>query len=147
MAGTTNASEAEETRAIFEDIVVGIELDIEITQRDLDRYRSRRFREWLLYTELHSQGADLPPWRSETGEMRTDLGPSQEEALFHELQRRGAFLVLPIEVGPLMTVREIWYWLRVNGYAWHPLHVGNGTDDCGWTRSEEVYAAGDDVVD
>ena len=142
VAPTTTASEeADETRAIFQHFVTAIELEIDITQRELNRHRSRRFREWLLYAELHSQGADLPPWRSETGEMRTELGPYQEEALFRELRRRGAFLVLPFEVDPLMTVREIWESLRNSGYSWHPVHVGDGSDDCGWTQSEEVYSA------
>ena len=137
---TTSASEAEETRAIFENIVTAIELDIEITERGLTMRRSRSFREWLLYTELRSQGANLPPLPSDAGEIRTELGPSHEDALFRELQRRGAFLVLPIEVGPLVTVRAIWDWLRDNGYSWHPRHVANATDNCGWIRSQEVYS-------
>ena len=147
VAPTTNASEADETRAIFDHVVMAIELEIEITERDLNRHRSRRFREWLLYAELHSQGADLPPWRSETGEMRTNLGPYQEEALFQELLRMEAFLMLPFEVDPLMTVREIWECLRDSGYSWHPEHVDDGTDECGWTQSEEMlFSVGDFVI-
>ena len=131
--GATNASDEESTRAIWENIITAIELDIELTQMGITR-QSLRFREWLLYAELHNQGANLPPYRSDTGYSVAQLSPSQEEALFQELQRQGAFIMLPMEVGPLVTVREIWDYLRANGYSWDPQRVYDSRDNCGWSR-------------
>ena len=134
--GATSSPEAEETSAIWENLVTAIELDIELTEMWPMMYSSRRFRECLLYAELHSQGADLPPWEAESdaGVYSLRLNAAQEEALFQELQRRGAFLVLPIEVDPLVTVREIWEILREQGYLWDPVRVAHSIDNCGWTR-------------
>ena len=138
----TSASDAEEVRAIMAHIVTAAELNIELTERGLAMRRSGRYRDWLLYLELRSQGANLPPpppLYSDSGEMLTELGPSHEDALFRELQRRGAFLVLPMDVGPLVNLREIWDWLQIHGYSWHPRHAANAADNCGWMRSQETY--------
>lgn len=129
----TNTPDLESTRAAWENLITAVELGIEITQRRINA-QSLHFREWLLYAEFHNQGANLPPYRSDTGDMTTRLSRSQEEALFQELQRRGAFIVLPVEVGPLVSVREIWGYLRAHGYSWHPLRVSSSRDNCGWAR-------------
>ena len=132
--GATSAPDAEETRAIWENLVTAIELDIELTESWDIIYRSRSFRECLLYSELRDQGANLPPWRSDDGDVTPRLNQSQADALFQELRRRGAFIVLPIEVGPLVTDREIWNSLRELGYSWDPVLVRSSIDNCGWTR-------------
>ena len=124
--GATSASGAEETRAIWENLVQAIELELTESMNIIYRSRSRSFRECLLYLELRDQGANLPPWSSDDGDVSLRLNQSQEDALFRELRRRGAFIVLPIEVGPLVTSREIWNMLRELGYSWDPLR--------GWLR-------------
>ena len=138
VAGTSTISVAEaeeETRAIFQNIITAIELEIEFTQSGLSRDRARCFREWVLYMDLRNHGADLPPWNPPPGEIPTLLDPPQEEALFRELQRLGAFVVLPFEVGPLVTVRVIWDYLRDSGYFWNPTRASESPDNCGWSRS------------
>ena len=136
---TTVAEAEEETRAIFENIITAIELEIEITEQGLSQPQPRPVREWLLYMELRNQGAELPPWRPPPGEIRILLNPPQVEALFQELQRRGAFVVLPfvlpVEVRPHITVRAIWVYLRESGYWWDPTLALDSPDHCGWSQS------------
>ena len=139
VAGTTSALDDPEVQAealaIFQNIITAVERDIRVTELGLSRHRARSFREWVLYMDLRDRGADLPPWRPPPGEIRILLTPPQEEALFRELQRRGAFVVLPFEVGPLVTVRVIWDYLRETGYCWDPTRALDSPDNCGWSRS------------
>ena len=73
----------EATLAIWEELITAIELDIELTARGIV-HRSRGFRDWLLYSQLLSQGANLPPWHPDSADIGQRLDSSQEELLFQE---------------------------------------------------------------
>lgn len=91
--------------------------------------RDRRFRDWFLYQQLYAQDAtNLPLWRADPTDRRPCLNTSEEEALFQELERRGAFRLLPALVGPFATNRQIWDFLRDNGYSY------DTAGDCAWVR-------------
>ena len=96
-------------------------------------HRSRAFGDWLLYAQLRGQGASLPPWRPSSTDPGPRLDSSQEEALFQELQRRGAFLLLPIRVGPLVSDRQVWTFLRDERYSYDPIY-GATLSGCAWFR-------------
>lgn len=98
-------------------------------------HRSPPFRDWLLYTQLRGQGADLPAWRpsSSSSSPGPRLDAEQEEALFGELRRRGAFRLLPVAVGPLVSDREVWGFLRGRGYSYDAVHAATA-NECAWLR-------------
>lgn len=109
------------------------ELDSELSANGIV-HRSRHFRDWLLYSQLQGQGANLPPWRPSSTNLGPRLGPSQEEALFHELRRRGAFRVLPVPVGLLVSDRDIWIFLRDHGYSYDPVYAAT-SGGCAWSQT------------
>lgn len=126
----------EELSLLWENIVTAIETEIELTQWAI-AHPPRVLRECLLYKELRDRGANLPPYRPHTGDPAnitiSPLDPVQEEAFFRLLCDLGAFLVIPIEVGPLVTVREVWHLLREQGYWWDGMLFVDSADHCGWT--------------
>lgn len=97
-------------------------------------HRSRPFQDWLLYSQLQSQGANLPEWRPSSTHPGPRLDSSQEEALFRELQRRGAFSVLPIPVGPLVSERRVWDLLRGRGYSYDAIYAATA-GGCAWSQN------------
>ncbi|CAF9926173.1 hypothetical protein IMSHALPRED_006881 [Imshaugia aleurites] len=97
-------------------------------------HRSRPFRDWLLYSQLQHQGASLPPWRPSATNPGPRLDDSQEEALFVELRRRGAFRVLPVPVGLLVSERETWTFLRDYGYFYDPIYAATSAG-CAWSQT------------
>ena len=80
--------------------------------------------------------ADLPPWRPDSANPGPRLNSSDEEALFRELQRRGAFRVLPVAVGMLLSEeeRDIWAYLRERGYSYDPVYAAT-SGGCAWTQT------------
>lgn len=133
------ASEVEDGFVLLHD---DIEEDWNDLASDLDSelrangivHRSRPFRDWHLYSQLCGQGANLPPWRPSSTNLGPRLNSSQEEALFHELERRGAFRVLPIPVGLLVSEREIWNFLRDQGYSYDPVYAAT-SGGCAWSQT------------
>lgn len=99
-------------------------------------HRSRPFGDWLLYSQLQGQGARLPAWRPGSADPRPRLDATQEEALFRELQRRGAFRVLPAQVGGLVGEREVWGFLRERGWGYDPVYAATaGAGGCAWFQN------------
>ena len=84
----------------------------------LNLYRTLLSREMALYVGLISEDSQRLPSLSE---LSTQLDYEQEEALFLELERRGAFARdshPPAYAG--LTSREIWQSHRENGEVWDP---------------------------
>ena len=126
------AREFEDTRAAWDSIVTAVDFDIELTTSGLMQ-GSSRFRDWALYSQLQEWGANLPPWQHDGVFVSLQLDSSQENALFMELQRRGAFRVLPIDVGPLdseQQIRAAWDTLRYHRYSYDPYCTA--TDGSAW---------------
>lgn len=112
---------------------VAIDVDSELTANGIV-HRSRNFRDWLLYSQLCRQSASLPPWRPSSTNPGPRLNSSEEELLFQELERRGAFRVLPIPVGLLVSEREIWNFLRNQGYSYDPSYAATSSG-CAWSQT------------
>ena len=112
---------------------MAIELDSELRAQGIV-HRSRPFRDWLLYSQLQGQGANLPHWRPSSTDPGPRLNAEQEEALFGELQRRGAFNLLPVPVGPLVPARAIWDFLRDYGFSFDPIYAATA-GGCAWSRA------------
>ena len=135
-----SAPGVEETHAIrdedWDEVFISMCMEIDSSLRAIGiGYRSRGFRDWLLYMRLQDQGAvNLPRWRPDITNLRPRLESSQEEALFRELQRIGAFRLLPITVGPSVSERQIWDLLRDNGYSYGPIHAAT-VSGCAWVLS------------
>lgn len=119
----------------WENTYVSTTLGVDATLRALGLvHRDRGFRDWFLYQQLHGQDAtNLPPWRANPINLLPRLDSSEEEALFQELERRGAFRLLPMPVGPLATDRQIWDFLRDNGYSYDPTYAAIA-GGCAWSR-------------
>ena len=96
-------------------------------------HRSRPFSDWLMYSQLQHQGADLPPWRPGGANPGPRLDATQEEALVAELRRRGAFGALPVPVGSGVSEREMWTVLRDGGWAYDPVYAAT-SGGCAWSR-------------
>ena len=114
---------------------IATDLDSELSANGIV-HRTPHFRDWLLYTQLQGQGANLPPWRPDSANPRPRLNSSEEEALFRELQRRGAFRVLPVARGMLLAEedRDIWAYLRERGYSYDPIFAAT-PGGCAWTQA------------
>ena len=81
-----------------------------------------RFREYRLYLQLQPDEAERPELKAPPV---SQLTPTQEDALFRELERRDAFRV--IRRFTTISTREQWNKLREFGFVWDP--------DCGrWSR-------------
>ena len=78
----------------------------------------------------------MPLWRPDSANARPRLNSSEEEALFRELQRRGAFRVLPVARGMLLSQeeRDIWWYLRERGYSYDPIYAET-SGGCAWTQT------------
>ncbi len=74
-----------------------------------------RFREYRLYMQLQPNGADRPELKAPPG---FQITPTQEDALFQELERREAFECMA-RFHPL-SKREQWNKLRDVGFVWDP---------------------------
>lgn len=109
------------------------EVDSELSANGIV-HRSRPFRDWLLYSQLEHQGATLPPWRPSSTDPGPRLDSSHEEALFQELRRRGAFRVLPISVELSDSEREVWTFLRDDGYSYDPIYAAT-SGGCAWSQT------------
>lgn len=114
------------------DTVSATELDAELSANGIV-HRSQHFRDWMLYSQLEAQGA-LPPWRPDSANPGPRLNPLEEEALFLELQRRGAFRVLPGSVGYLGSERQIWGVLREQGWGYDAVYAAT-SGGCAWTQT------------
>ena len=125
----------------------------------------RETRERQLYRQLLRLGAQLPPLHLVEGTISTNC----QEAVFAELQRRGAFDI--ILVRGIRVIRQesalgteetavsdsaLWQLLRDKGYVWRPRTLKKGVlrpsswsmdDDSGWetvdspTFSEQLIPA------
>ncbi|CAD6572078.1 MAG: hypothetical protein ASARMPREDX12_002983 [Alectoria sarmentosa] len=102
---------------------------------------SRSYRDFLLYSHLRAHFLDnrLPPLHVGQGP-RLDF--KQEEALFWELARRGAFY----GNGPEWAWRDQWERERNVGYSWDPVggRLGHGgwVQEMGWWRALGARASG-----
>ena len=114
---------------------IATDLDSELSSNGIV-YRTPHFRDWLLYSQLQGLGANLPSWRPDSANPRPRLNSAEEEALFRELQRRGAFRVLPVARGMLLAEedREIWAYLRGRGYSYDPIYAAT-SGGCAWRRT------------
>lgn len=114
---------------------IATELDFGLSANGIV-YRTPHFRDWLLYSQLQGQGANVPLWRPDSANARPRLNSSEEEALFRELQRRGAFRVLPVARGMLLSQeeRDIWWYLRERGYSYDPIYAET-SGGCAWTQT------------
>lgn len=93
-----------------------------IVQAVATAYRTLPFREAVVYSILRNDGAHerLPP---SSGNGYQVLTAEQEEALFRELERRGAFIGNDfIRVYTRLTHRQRWQVYREeDGYSWNPV--------------------------
>ena len=65
--------------------------------------------------QLQPNGADRPELKAPPG---FQLTPTQEDALFRELERREAFRIMPRN--NTLSKREQWNKLRDVGFVWNP---------------------------
>ncbi len=75
-----------------------------------------RFREHRLYMQLQPNGADRPELKAPP---RFQLTPTQEDALFRDLERRGTFEAMA-RFNTILSKREQWNRLRDIGFVWDP---------------------------
>lgn len=92
--------------------------------------QTRRFREYRLYSQLRPDGMERPELKAPPV---FQLTPAQEDTLFRELERRGAFS----DGATTANGRRCWNKLRDIGLVWDPdypdLEVYQGLSRCRWS--------------
>ncbi|MCJ1458793.1 hypothetical protein MMC28_009167 [Mycoblastus sanguinarius] len=96
--------------------------------------RTRHRREVALYEHLQSQSFQLPNLGNDPRAL-IGSGSPQVEAMFRELERRGAFHDIPGYYIQYDTNRETWESLRQRGYVYCPETLANDERPVGWIRS------------
>ena len=89
-----------------------------------------RFREYRLFLQFQANAGEHPELKAPPG---FQLTPAQENVLFRELERRGAFTSPPLRV--TVSNRVKWNKLRDVGFVWDPTFEGVRRSSRGhWSR-------------